>query len=94
MGSERFRISPHESGCYCVSIPKYKGGEVVSAKAHDALARVTLAWIEKCQELSHRIYHPNDARDFRDCSEEECRETTRVVVELRAALHPQPQETK
>lgn len=90
----RFRISLHESGYYCVSIPNYKGGEVVAADAHDALARVTLEWIEKFKELDHRIFHPSDARDFRDCSEETCREATRLVVQLRAALHPQPEEGK
>lgn len=90
----RFRISPHESGYYCVSIPNYEGGEVVKAEAHDALAKVTLEWIEKFKELDHRIFHPANARDFRDCDEETCREATALVVRLNDALHPQPQEMK
>lgn len=31
----RFRISTHDNGYYCVSIPNYEGGEVVVASEHD-----------------------------------------------------------
>lgn len=33
----RFRISTHDNGYYCVSIPMYEGGEVVRAADYDAL---------------------------------------------------------
>lgn len=37
MNESRFKISQHENGYYQVSIPNYKGGEVVTAEAFDAL---------------------------------------------------------
>lgn len=90
---QRFTITKHSSGYYCVSIPGYEGGEVVKAEAHDALARVTLEWIMKFKELDHRIFHPNDTRDFRDCSEETCREATALVVQLNDALHAKQEQS-
>lgn len=34
-GVTRFRISTHDNGYYCVSIPNYEGGEVVHAQMAD-----------------------------------------------------------
>jgi hypothetical protein len=35
---ERFTISKHDNGYYCVSIPSYEGGTVVRAETYDARA--------------------------------------------------------
>lgn len=37
---ERFRISTHQSGYYCVSIPNYHGGEVVKVEEYERLRRM------------------------------------------------------
>lgn len=39
MSVTRFRISTHDNGYYCVSIPRYQGGEVVAASDYDYLAK-------------------------------------------------------
>lgn len=75
----RFTISTHENGYYCVSIPKYKGSEVVTAEARDALARVTLEWIEKFKDLDHRILHPADAQVFTIAARGHAEKATRLV---------------
>lgn len=40
---QRFRISTHDNGYYCVSIPNYYGGEVVTEEAYDALCATVKA---------------------------------------------------
>lgn len=52
MESNRFRISTHENGYYCVSIPKYEGGEVVRAESYDELAKEA--------EATRRLLHETD----------------------------------
>lgn len=39
---KRFRISTHENGYYCVSIPKYEGGEVVPAEEYDRVRQMLI----------------------------------------------------
>lgn len=76
----------------CCGHGKRPGNIALKAEAHDALARVTLEWIVKFKELDHRIFHPGETRDFRDCHEETCREATALVVQLsdapQGALNP------
>lgn len=42
MSETRFRISTHDNGYYCVSIPRYEGGEVVKAEDYDQMRRMLI----------------------------------------------------
>lgn len=53
----RFRISTHDNGYYCVSIPNYEAGEVVAAEDYDALAADTEQLVrlrEALQEIADK----------------------------------------
>jgi hypothetical protein len=76
----RFSISTHDNGYYCVSIPKYTGGEVVHAADYDAL----LAGISRLREALEGL-----------CTAIESRDTVKIwtaMVDARAALSAKKEE--
>ena len=46
MSDQRFRISTHDNGYYCVSIPMYEGGEVVKAEGYDRVRQMLINVID------------------------------------------------
>lgn len=46
MSDQRFRISTHDNGYYCVSIPMYEGGEVIRAEEYDRLRGMLISVLD------------------------------------------------
>jgi hypothetical protein len=68
----RFRISTHDSGYYCVSIPKYEGGEVVHAADYDVLLAEVGRLRDALEPFTNNgrvfIFHRNaEAGDYFEC---------------------------
>lgn len=63
-GVTRFRISTHSNGYYCVSIPDYYGGEVVSAANYDAARQLITRLTEALAEIAE-LDGDNDNQQFK-----------------------------
>lgn len=82
-GATRFRISTHDNGYYCVSIPNYDGGEVVVAEDYDALAALASRLIGSLRFLRDTAFalHLNDRHKpdaFAACEHYVCQRACQV----------------
>lgn len=101
MSETRFRISTHENGYYCVSIPRYQGGEVVAATEHDRLNVLTQSLVDDLRFLRDTAFalHLNDRHKpeaFAACGHQVCQRTCKTwndaVERLRSAEQPTSSE--
>lgn len=82
---------------YRVSIPNYEGGEAVKAEPYDALREAVQAEIHRqCAHCRNGLGFTEDGRAHYGYAHQGVIGIVRCLAspELRAALHPQPQETK